>query len=140
MSKLKYLAKNTLIFGISQFSSKVIVFLLLPLYTSYMTTSDYGSADLIVSTIGLLLPIFTMQMSSAVMRFAIDEKTAIASLRKAVFNTNLNQLMKNKQRYYFTSSSISLTIKRTMRSLQPYFSPTTSATHRTLFPSATNRL
>lgn len=75
MDKFKYLAKNTLVLGISQFSSKVIVFLLLPLYTAQMTTEEYGIADLIVSTIGLLMPIFTLQMTGAVMRFAIEDNS-----------------------------------------------------------------
>lgn len=74
VNKLKYLAQNTAIFGISQFTSKIMVFLLLPLYTSYMTTEDYGSADLVVSTVSLLLPIFTVQISSAIMRFVIENK------------------------------------------------------------------
>lgn len=74
MNKLKYLMQNTAIFAISQFTSKIMVFLLLPLYTSYMTTTEYGSADLVFSTIGLLLPIFTIQIASAVMRFAIEDK------------------------------------------------------------------
>ncbi|MBE6729181.1 MAG: hypothetical protein E7568_02970 [Ruminococcaceae bacterium] len=74
MNKLKYLLQNTAIFAISQFTSKVMVFLLLPLYTSYMTTTEYGSADLVFSTISLLLPVFTVQIASAVMRFAIEDK------------------------------------------------------------------
>lgn len=74
MNKLKYLAQNTAIFGISQFTSKIMVFLLLPLYTSYMTTTEYGNADLVVSTVSLLLPIFTVQIASAIMRFAIEDK------------------------------------------------------------------
>ncbi len=75
MNKLKYLMQNTAIFAISQFTSKIMVFLLLPLYTSYMTTTEYGSADLVISTVSLLLPVFTVQIASAVMRFAIEDKT-----------------------------------------------------------------
>lgn len=74
MNRFKYLIKNTAIFGISQFTSKVMVFLLLPLYTSYMTTQEYGSADLVISTINLVLPIFTMQIIDAVMRFSMEKK------------------------------------------------------------------
>lgn len=39
-----------------------------------MTTEDYGNADLVFSTIRLLLPVFTMQITSAVMRFSIEKK------------------------------------------------------------------
>lgn len=72
VDKFKYLLQNTMIFGISQFTSKVMVFLLLPLYTSYMTTEEYGTADLVISTVSLLLPIFTIQITNAVMRYVIE--------------------------------------------------------------------
>lgn len=72
MEKIKRLLKNISIFGISQFSSKILVFLLLPFYTTYLTTSEYGTVDLFFSTVSLLMPIFTLQIVSAVMRFSID--------------------------------------------------------------------
>ncbi len=74
MNRLKFLLKNTAIFAISQFASKVIVFFLLPFYTSYMSTADYGNADFVTTTISLLLPIFTAEIASATMRFAIERK------------------------------------------------------------------
>lgn len=72
MDRFKALFKNTAIFAISQFASKILVFLLLPLYTSYMSTAEYGSADLVQSTVNLLLPIFTVEITSAVMRYSIE--------------------------------------------------------------------
>ena len=50
-----------------------MTFLLLPLYTAYMTQGDYGSADLVISTVNLMLPIFTLEITSAVMRFSIEK-------------------------------------------------------------------
>lgn len=73
-NKYRYLAKNTLLFTISSFGSKILVFLLVPLYTSVLSTADYGIADLITTTSSLVIYIFTINIQDAVLRFAIDEK------------------------------------------------------------------
>ena len=70
--KYKYLIKNTGILTISSFSSRILVFLLVPLYTSVLTTAEYGSYDLSVTTIQLLLPILTVNIYDSVMRFYMD--------------------------------------------------------------------
>lgn len=74
MSRLSELTKDTALFAISNFASKVLVFLMVPLYTSVLTTEDYGISDLITSTVSLLLPIFTMCISEAVLRYTIENK------------------------------------------------------------------
>jgi O-antigen/teichoic acid export membrane protein len=69
----KYLLKNTIIFAIGNFASKIISFFFIPLYTNVLTTSEYGTADL-VSTIALLvIPLITLNISEAIMRFALDK-------------------------------------------------------------------
>lgn len=73
-NKYKYLIKNTGILTISSFSSRILVFLLVPLYTSVLSTAEYGTYDLSVTTIQLLLPIFTLNIYDAVMRFFMDKK------------------------------------------------------------------
>lgn len=45
-SKYGDLSKNTLLFTINSFGSKLITFLLVPLYTNVLSTNDYGTADL----------------------------------------------------------------------------------------------
>lgn len=74
-SKYGYLAKNTVLFTISSFGSKILVFLLVPLYTSILSTSDYGIADLITTTSTLLIYVFTINIADSVLRFAIEQKT-----------------------------------------------------------------
>ena len=83
MNKTKYLLKNVGILTISNFASKILVFLLVPLYTSVLTTAEYGSYDLAVSTATLLYPILTLNIVDAVMRFSMDKdysKEKIASI------------------------------------------------------------
>ena len=72
--KVKYLIKNIGLLAFSNFSSKVLVFLLVPLYTNVLTTLEYGIYDLAISTVSLLAPVLTINISDAVMRFLINEK------------------------------------------------------------------
>lgn len=73
-SKYKYLIKNMGILTLSNFSSKILVFLLVPLYTSVLSTTEYGIYDLVVSTIQLIFPIITANIVDAVMRFSMDKR------------------------------------------------------------------
>ena len=73
MDKYKKLASNTIIFAIGTFSSKVLSFLLMPFVTRMMTSGDYGSADLVQQTVNVLIPIVTLQVNSAALRFSLDK-------------------------------------------------------------------
>lgn len=68
----KYLLKNIGVLTIGNFSSKILGFLLVPLYTDILQTSEVGEYDLIVSFISLLFPILTVNISDGVMRFLMD--------------------------------------------------------------------
>lgn len=72
MNRIRYLLKNMGLLTISNFSSKILVFLLVPLYTSVLSTTEYGIYDIAVSTLSLLYPILTLNIVDAVMRFAMD--------------------------------------------------------------------
>lgn len=76
---------NTAIFAISNFASKVLVFLMLPIYTSILTTSEYGTADLIIAIGTLSLPFLTMCIGDAGLRFAIENEND----KKRVFTQGL---------------------------------------------------
>ena len=52
--KLSYLSKNVLLFSISGLVPKILAFLLVPIYTSYLTTSEYGISDLITIAVVLV--------------------------------------------------------------------------------------
>ena len=69
-----YLFKNTGIFFISSFATKILSFLFIPLYTSVLSTADYGTADLISTTTTLLVYIFTLNIGDSVLRFAIEDR------------------------------------------------------------------
>ena len=75
MNRKKELVKNTLIISIGKFSTKIVQFLLLPLYTSILTTSQYGEYDLLNIISIFLIPIITLQMDEGMFRFLIEAKT-----------------------------------------------------------------
>ena len=62
------------ILTISNFASKILIFLLVPLYTTVLSTVEYGTYDLVVSTVTLLYPILSLNIVDAVMRFSMDKE------------------------------------------------------------------
>ena len=73
MNRGRKLVSDVLIFALSNFGSKVLVFLLVPLYTSTLTTEEYGIADLLTVTIHLLFPLLTVGITEATLRFLLDK-------------------------------------------------------------------
>lgn len=72
MNKYKQLLANTAIFGIGTFSSKVLVFLLMPLYTHALTPGEYGIVDILMQTSNLIIPLVTLGIVNSVLRFGLD--------------------------------------------------------------------
>lgn len=68
----KNLLKNVGVFTIANFTTKILNFLILPLYTYYLTTEQYGTIDLVMTTISLLFPVFSLSIVDAVLRFGIE--------------------------------------------------------------------
>ncbi len=73
MGRYKKLLSNTFLMIVGQFSSKLLGFLLVPFYTSILSTEEYGTYDLLITTVSLLTPFLTLAVSEAVMRFCLDK-------------------------------------------------------------------
>lgn len=73
MRKYKYLLKNIGLLTVSSFTSSFLSFLLVPLYTSVLSTRDYGTYDIFNTTIMLCIPILTVGIIEAVLRFSLDK-------------------------------------------------------------------
>lgn len=69
------LLKTTGIYFLGNFASRLLMFFLLPLYTAYLSTSDYGIVDLLMSILPLIGPIFTLQATESIFRFLFDKFT-----------------------------------------------------------------
>ncbi len=85
MNKYTKLATNSTVLALGTFSSKVLVFLLLPLYSSVMSTEEYGVADIIAQTANLLYPLVTLGICNAVFRFTYGNKKG----EKAAFTVGM---------------------------------------------------
>ena len=72
-SRKKYLLKNTIFFSIGNFGSKIINFFLVPLYTNILSVAEYGTVDLMTILTTVLVPIITLNLSEAVLRFSLDK-------------------------------------------------------------------
>lgn len=68
------LIKNTLIFAVGSFGSRILSFIIVPLYSYYINTEAFGIYDLIITTVSMLTPIITLQISDGVYRWLIDGK------------------------------------------------------------------
>jgi O-antigen/teichoic acid export membrane protein len=84
MNNYKRLGKNTLLVFIGNIGSKSISFLMLPFYTSWLSTKDYGITDMINIYTTFLLSIITGCLAESIFIFP-NKKTLI------------------KQRVYFTT-------------------------------------
>lgn len=73
MNPYKKLLNNTIIFTVGNFGSKLISFLLVPLYTYYLTTEEYGNVDLTLTIVSMLIPIISLCMHEAILRFMMDK-------------------------------------------------------------------
>ena len=74
MNKYKKLSGNIVVYAIGNLGSKLLAFILVPIYTAYLSTAQYGQIDLTISTVAMLLPIAYACVHDAVLRFALDEK------------------------------------------------------------------
>lgn len=70
----KNLAINTVILSVGVFLPKLIAMITVPLLTKYLTKAEYGTYDLILSLVSLLLPAVTLMIQSAAFRFLIKTR------------------------------------------------------------------
>lgn len=75
MGEAKRLIKNTGIIAVGGMATKLVSFFLLPLYTSVLSTADYGTVDYINTIALFLVPAVSLLMDEALFRFLIDCKT-----------------------------------------------------------------
>ncbi|MBR3739392.1 MAG: oligosaccharide flippase family protein [Clostridia bacterium] len=69
--KYKHLLKDTAIFAIGSLGSKAILFFMVPLYTNYLSTAEYGTADLVAVFSALIIPVVSLSIEKAVIRFGM---------------------------------------------------------------------
>ena len=87
-NRLTKLLSNTLIFTVGKFVSKLIVIFMLPFYTSYLSSAEYSTSDLITNLCNLIIPLACLGVSEGIFRNA-----ATKNVDKESFFTNGFMLM-----------------------------------------------
>lgn len=81
----KYLFKNTIIFSIGNFSTKLISFFLVPFYTYVLTAEEYGTIDLIFTVCTIISPFVMFNIHEAIKRYSLDENADHDSILTTAF-------------------------------------------------------
>ena len=87
--KYKTLLSNTFLISLGTFGSKLLTFVMVRFYTGVLAPADYGTADLIMQTANLLLPLVSLGITNGVFRFALDRKEQRRSIFTIGFYTIL---------------------------------------------------
>jgi len=70
--QLKRLGKHSAIYGLGGLVSRILAVLLLPLYTHYLSTSDYGQIETLIALVTVLTIVLQFGIGSAFFRFYFD--------------------------------------------------------------------
>ena len=108
------LVRGTLIYAIGNFGTKVLAFLIVPLYTYYISTGDMGDYDLVTTTVSLLTPIMTLRISDATYKWLLHnsdtDKNCISAAYRIILISSvitaailliINVIIPIKYCYYF---------------------------------------
>src|SRR5438132_1403691 len=72
IERLKELVRHSAIYGLGSIVSRVLAVLLLPLYTRYLSPSDYGLIETLIALSAVLTALVAQGMKSAFFRFYFD--------------------------------------------------------------------
>ena len=89
MNKYRQLVGDSLIFAVGNLGSKLVQFILVPLYSYALTTAEFGRADLLTQLVYLLAPVLGLNLFDAAFRFALDK----SENKKDIFTTVFLLLM-----------------------------------------------
>lgn len=73
-SKYRNLILNLVLFAINAIATKLISFLLVPLYTAFMSAGEYGVTDMSLTVISLVTPLATLSAADAAVRFIVGDR------------------------------------------------------------------
>lgn len=72
MSKESALVKRTAIYAIGNFGSKILAYVMVLVYSYFITTDEMGYYDLILTTVSMVQPLILFQINDAVYRYLVD--------------------------------------------------------------------
>ncbi len=84
MSRIRALAKESLIYGVSSIFSRFLGFLLVPFYTHVLTTSEFGISYIVLTIVAFMNIVYQFGFDSAYLRLGHDVD---ADGRRRLFST-----------------------------------------------------
>lgn len=72
--KYRQLAVNIGLFAVNAVATRLVTFLLVPLYTAFMSAGEYGVADMSLTVISLVTPLATLSVADAAVRFIVGDR------------------------------------------------------------------
>lgn len=142
MNRGTQLVKNSIIIVIGKIATQFVSFIMLPLYTTMLTTAEYGMVDLLTTYVQLLLPIMTLLIEQAAFRYLLDYQDVegkgkivsnsmflitIMSIVYSVIFIALSPFLKNDYKFYVLAilicssySGWGLQIARGFKNMQVY--------------------
>ncbi|WP_230399224.1 lipopolysaccharide biosynthesis protein [Novisyntrophococcus fermenticellae] len=82
----KALLTGTIVYAIGNLGTKILTFLIVPLYTYYISTSDMGDYDLLITSVSLLTPLISLRISDATYNWMIKRTASNEICIKATYN------------------------------------------------------
>src|SRR5438094_8163471 len=73
---MKQLVKQTILYGLGGALQKLIGFFLFPIYAHFLSVSDFGASDLVLTTIFVISSVLALGMDSAAARHFYDADNA----------------------------------------------------------------
>lgn len=107
-NQLKNTLKQTLIYSLGNLSSKVIGFILLPLYTGYLSINEYGILAILEATSQILIGIFGFNLTTSMMRWCASETSF--QKQKKVISSALFSIIIIASLFSFVTTPFSLEI------------------------------
>lgn len=74
MNQSNSLSKNTFLLMFGTLLNKGLQFLVVPFFSRWLTTEEFGEFDLLCTYVSLLIPILSLAVQEAMFRFSIDEE------------------------------------------------------------------
>ena len=73
------LIKKTAVYAVGNFGSKILAYVMVLVYSYYITAEDMGYYDIILTTISMVQPLVLFQINDGVYRYLIDAKKQMQS-------------------------------------------------------------
>jgi len=91
INSIRAAVRDSVIYGLGNLSTKLVGFILIPLYTKYLTVEDYAILAILEISSQLIIAVFGLRISSALFRLFWDKE--YKKHQKAMFFTALSFLI-----------------------------------------------